>query len=286
VLLPAFTYERPADVDEAVALLAATRNARPLAGGQTLLNALKLRVAQPDVLVDVSRLDELRRIAVDPGGALRVGAAVTYDEVAASPLVREHQPRLAAMSARLVDRMVRSRGTVGGNVCLADPTSNYPPLFVALGATLRLRGPGGPRDVAAGDFHLAPYVTALGPGELLCEVVLPPLAPDEGVGYESLQVGTDSWALARACARVRTRPDGTVAAAVVVLGCGPVPVRQRALEAALPGAAAAGVPALAAAHAAEEFDPPADVHASAAYRTHLAKVMARRAVLAAMEGHG
>jgi carbon-monoxide dehydrogenase medium subunit len=283
VLLPAFEYVRPRDVAEAVALLAGRRNARPLGGGQTLLNALKLRLVQPEVLVDVSRLEELRSIAVDPDGSLRLGAAVTYDEVAASPLVREHQPLLAAMSGRLVDRMVRSRGTVGGNVCLADPTSNYPPLFVALDAELRLRGPAGPRAVAAGDFHLAPYVTALRPGELLCEVVLPPLAPDEGVGYESLQVGTDSWALARACARVRG--NGTVTAARVVLGCSAVPVRQPALEAALVGAAAGDVPALVDAHAGEDFDPPADVHASAAYRTHLARVMARRAVLAAMEGH-
>jgi len=284
VLLPAFEYVRPRDLDEAVALLAERRNARALAGGQTLLNALKLRIVRPDVLVDVSRLDALRETAVDPDGSLRLGAAVTYHEVASSPLVREHQPLLAAMSARLVDRMVRSRGTVGGNVCLADPTSNYPPLFVALGATLRARGPGGERAIAADDFHVAPYVTALMPGELLREVVLPPLRPDEGVGYESHQVGIDSWALARASARVRGKK--TIAEARVVLGCGPVPTRQPTLEAALAGATADDVPALVDAHAGEGFDPPADVHASAEYRTHLAKVMARRALLAALERHG
>lgn len=280
MLLPSLAYERPETVQEAVALLHGTRNARVLAGGQTLLNALKLRVVHPDLLVDVSRLDALREIAHEPDGALRIGAAVTYDELAASPLAQAAHPVTAAMASRLVDRQVRARGTVGGNVCLADPTSNFPPLLVALGARLRLRGPRGARDVDAEGFFLAPYMTALAPGELLEGVLLPRLAADQRVGYESLQVGTDSWALARASALVRC--NGTIVEARIALGCGPVPVRQRAMERALIGQPPTPEAIAAAAqHAGEGFEPPSDVHASAAYRTKMAVVMARRAVRAA-----
>jgi carbon-monoxide dehydrogenase medium subunit len=287
VILPDVEYARPATVEEALAELGAHRNARALAGGQTLLNVLKLRVAEPAVLVDVSRLEPLRHIAVDADGALRIGAAVTYDEVASSPLVRERHPVVAAMTGRLVDRQVRARGTVGGNVCLADPTSNWPPLVVALDAELVVRSPRGARTVPAGEFFLAPYVTAVGAGELLTEIVLPPLPPGAGVGYESLQLGTDSWALARACAVVRLTARGDVRHARVVLGCADVPLRQPAVEEALVG----GPPtperiAASAALTGEGFDPPTDVHASADYRRRMAAVMVRRALTAATAGGG
>jgi carbon-monoxide dehydrogenase medium subunit len=281
VLLTDFQYLRPSTVDEAVAALAGTRNARVLAGGQTLLNALKLRLVSPDLLVDVSRIDALRRIERHTDGAIEVGAAVTYDEIARSPVVIEHHPQTAAMSSRLVDRQVRARGTIGGNVCLADPTSNFPPLLVALGARLRLRGPDGPRDVDAGRFFVAPYMTALEAGELLEAVILPALRHSDRVAYESLQVGTDSWALARASAWIRT--DGErVAAARLVLGCGDVPVRQRAAEAALVDREPSPDSLLAAvALVGEDFHPPSDVHASSQYRRAMAKVVARRAIVAA-----
>jgi carbon-monoxide dehydrogenase medium subunit len=185
------------------------------------------------------------------------------------------------MTSRIVDRQVRARGTIGGNVCLADPTSNFPPLLVALGARLRIRSMDGARDVSADDFFVAPYLTAVRPGELLEAVHLPVLGADEGVGYESLQVGTDSWALARACARVKA--NGTISAARVALGCGPAPVRQPALEAALVGLEATPEAIASVWHlAGERFDPPSDVHATADYRTRMAAVMARRAVLSAI----
>ena len=280
MLLPSFEYARPDTVDEAVELLAATRNARVLAGGQTLLNALKLRVVHPDVLVDVSRLEALRVIERTVDGDLAIGAAVVYDDFARDPLVRELHATAAAMTARIVDRQVRARGTIGGNVCLADPTSNFPPLLVALGARLRVRGAQGLREIAADDFFLAPYMTAVRPGELLEAVVLPVLGDDQGVGYESLQVGTDSWALARASALVTS--NGTIRAARVALGCGSAPVRQPALEAALVGLPPTAEAIASVAHlAGEDFDPPSDVHASAEYRTEMARVMARRAVLSA-----
>lgn len=280
MLLPSFEYARPETVEDAVALLASERNARVLAGGQTLLNALKLRLVKPALLVDVSRLEELRQIELGTDGALEIGAAVVYDELAASPLLQERHPVTARMCAGLVDRQVRARGTIGGNVCLGDPTSNFPPLLAALGAELVVRGPGGERRLPAEGFHLAPYMNRLEPGELLTTVRLPALAADQGVGYETLQVGTDSWALARACALVEA--NGTIRSARVVLGCGAVPVRQPAMEQALLGAApSAEAIAAAAEHAGEDFEPPSDVHASAEYRTEMAKLMAARAVAAA-----
>lgn len=282
MLLPSFEYARPESTEEAVSLLAGNRNARVLAGGQTLLNALKLRLVHPDLLVDVTAIEALRKIELEDDGTLAIGAAVIYDEIAADPLVRRHHPVTAAMSSRLVDRQVRARGTIGGNVCLADPTSNFPPLLVALGASLKVRGPGGSREVAAEGFYRGPYMTALGPGELLEAVCLPPLGAGEGVGYESLQVGTDSWALARASALIR-RDGAEIAEARVALGCGPVPVRQPAMERALAGGpASAEAIAEAALLAGEDFDPVGDVHASAEYRTEMAKLMAARAVASAV----
>ncbi|MDW5597887.1 xanthine dehydrogenase family protein subunit M [Conexibacter stalactiti] len=287
MLLPELEYIRPATVAEAIDALAAERNARVLAGGQTLLNALKLRIVHPAALVDVSRLEELRQVAEEPDGTLRLGAALTYDELAGNALVRERHAVTAAMTSRIVDRQVRARGTLGGNVCLGDPTSNFPPLLVALDARLVVQGPAGTREIAAEQFYLAPYMTALEPGELLTEVLLPPLADGEAVGYESLQVGIDSWALARASALVRVQSrdgngSGTITAARVALGCGPVPVRQPAMEAALIGGPATRDAIAAAAKlAGEAFDPPADVHATAQYRTAMARVMARRAVISA-----
>lgn len=280
MLLANFRYARPSTVDEAVAALSSVDNARVLAGGQTLLNALKLRLVRTDLLVDVTRIDALRGIERAADGTIVLGAAATYDEIARSPVVLEHHPLTAAMSSRLVDRQVRARGTVGGNVCLADPTSNYPPLLVAVGARLRLRGPDGPREVHADEFFVAPYMTAVGPGELLEAVLLPPLRDGDQVAYESLQVGTDSWALARASALIRT--NDVITEARIVLGCGPTPVRQPAAERALVGQTmTAATLAAAVARIGEDFDPPSDVHASTTYRTAMAKVMARRAIVAA-----
>ncbi|HEY8584733.1 MAG TPA: xanthine dehydrogenase family protein subunit M [Capillimicrobium sp.] len=281
MLLPSFAYERPETVAEAVDLLGAAPNARVLAGGQTLLNALKLRVVHPDVLVDVSRLEELRAIEEREDGWLHVGAAVTYDEFWSSPVVGRHQPVAAAMASRIVDRQVRARGTIGGNVCLADPTSNFPPLVVAAGARLVVRGREGTRAVEAEEFFVAPYMTAVAEGELLEAVLLPPLGDGRRMGYESLQVGTDSWALARACAVVAL-DGGVIADARVALGCGAVPVRQPAMERALIGQRPTPEAIADAARlAGEAFDPPGDAHASSAYRLRMARVMARRAVRAA-----
>ncbi len=283
MLLPSFEYARPESVDEAIAMLSEHRNARVLGGGQTLLNALKLRLVQPDVLVDVTRLADLHRIELGEDETLVVGAAVTYDEFFAHPLVRQHHPVTATMVSSIVDRQVRARGTIGGNVCLADPTGNFPPLLMAMGARLDLQGPEGPFQLDIEDVYLAPYMTVLKPNELLVAIRMPLLGPDQGIGFESLQVGIDSWALARACALVRY--DGKMSEARLVLGCGPVPIRQPAMEEALIGSFGSTQEIeKAAIHVGEGFEPPSDVHASAEYRTEMARLMACRAIASAVRG--
>jgi carbon-monoxide dehydrogenase medium subunit len=287
MLLRNVDYLRPADIAEAVAALADHEGARPLAGGQSLINVLKHRAAEVELLVDVGRLEELRALDVRPDGSAEVGAAVTYEELEHSDELRGAHPKLAEVAAHTVDVQVRSRGTLGGNACYNDPSSNFPPLLVALGATMRVAGPGGEREVPAEEFFTGAYRTALGHGELLRSIVLPALGPGEGVGYSSVLVATDSWAIARAAALVRS--NGTIEAARVVLGCvSPRPLRASAMEARLVGGEATTEAVTAAAGAATEGvdEPPSDAHASGDYRRRMSPVVAKRAVFEAIAGRG
>lgn len=283
MLLAETAYVRPETLTEAVEALAGNAGARPLAGGQSLINVLKHRAASVDLLVDISRLEELRAVRPGDGGALEIGAGVTYAELEGSEAVRASHPVVARVAAETVDRQVRNRGTLGGNACFADPASNFPPLLLALGATMNVTGPDGERAIAAEDFFVGAYATALGPGELLRSVSLSAL-DGAGTGYRSLLLARDSWALARAAAFVRA--NGTVQDIRVVLGCvAGAPVRASALEERLRGREpTAAAVAEAAALAGEGLDPPSDVHATGSYRRDMACVMARRAVLEATGG--
>ena len=175
MILPPLRYLRPASASDAVHWLASIDGAVVLAGGQTLVNALKLDLVAPTALVDIHRLEELRSIDVSADQTLTIGAATTYAALAASPDVRLTCPSVASMAAGLVDRQVRNRGTIGGNVCLNDPTNNFPPLLVALGARFNVLGPEGARTISADDFFLGTLTTALGNGELLVSVEIPRL---------------------------------------------------------------------------------------------------------------
>ena len=277
MLLAATEYVRPGSLAEAVEELAARQGARVLAGGQSLINVLKHRAASVELLVDVSRLEELRFIDVAADGTARIGAATTYGELERSAELAASHAIIGKVAAGTVDRQVRARGTIGGNACFADPASNYPPLLVALGAELEIAGEGGTRTVAAEDFFLGLWRTAVGPGEVLTAIKLPPLA-GAGVGYRSLQIAADSWALARAAAWVAL--GDPVEDARIVLGCvAATPVRASAAEQVLIGGPrSAAAAAEAGALAAQGLDPPSDVHASGGYRREMAAVMAARAV--------
>jgi len=280
MLLRSVEYLRADTIADAVQALHDDDGARVLAGGQSLLNVLKHRAADVDLLVDVSRLEELRTITVHSDGGAEIGAAVTYDELDRHADLRAAQAKVSEVANGLVDQQVRCRGTIGGNACFNDPGSNYPPLLVALGATMRLAGPEGEREVPAGEFFMSSYQVALRRGELLRSIVLPPIG-DAGVGYSSVQIARDGWAVARAAARVRA--DRTTQDARIVLGCiAGRPVRATAVEERLRGAEPVPDAVRAAADAAVEgIDPPSDSHASAGYRRDLTRVVVRRAVLEA-----
>jgi carbon-monoxide dehydrogenase medium subunit len=259
MLLREVGYARPGTTDEALALLADHEGARPLAGGQTLINVMKARVAAPDVLVDLNGIDELRGIELGPDGTLEIGAMTTISQLIASPEARA-RPILAEVGAQIADAQVRNRGTVGGNICSSDPTNHLPPLMVAIGAELTIAGPTRRRTVPANEFFLGVYMTAVGPDELLTKITVPPGRSD---GFASVAVGRDGTCIVNAAASA----NGELR---VVLGCvaaAPEVVRPEAADADAVLKAVQGA----------SLDPPSDVHASSQYRRALAEVVAVRA---------
>jgi carbon-monoxide dehydrogenase medium subunit len=266
MLLRDVEYARPASVGDAVRLLAEHDGARPLAGGQTLINVMKARAASPDVLVDLNGLDELKGIELGSDGTLEIGAMTTCAELIESAEARA-RPILGEVCAQIADVQVRNRGTIGGNVCSNDPTNHLPPLTVALGATMTIRNTDGERAVPAEEFFLGVYMTAAGPGELLTKVTVPAGKAD---GFASLPIGRDGTCIVNAAASL----DG--GAPKVVIGCvDAVPVLLR------PSSTEEG--AVREAVGSAGLQPPDDVHASAEYRRHLAEVLAVRAVQVAKE---
>ena len=198
VLLREVEYARPSSVEEAIQLLGAHEGARALAGGQTLVNVMKARAASPDVLVDLNRLEELRAITVS-GDTLQLGAMATYTQMMASSEVDVSRPILAEVAAQIADVQVRNRGTIGGNICSNDPTNHLPPLLVALGASMTIRGAAGERTVPADEFFLGVYMTVVGEGELLLSVSVP-AAANAADGFSSITIGRDGTCLANAAA--------------------------------------------------------------------------------------
>lgn len=278
MLLREVEYARPATVEEAISVLAGHEGARPLAGGQTLLNVMKQRAASPDVLVDLADLAELREIGFSPDGMLEIGAMVTCSQLMSSSEVDVARPILAEVAGTIADVQVRNRGTIGGNVCVSDPTNHFPPLLVALDATFTIRGQAGERTVPAEEFFIGVYMTAVGEGELLTTVNVP-ASSGAGDGYAGLTIGAHGTYIVNAAATV----SGD--AARVAIGCvAASPLRATAMEERLAGgdfseeAVRAAVEGLGAA-----LDPPSDVHGSGDFRRHLAEVSAVRAVLQAAE---
>jgi carbon-monoxide dehydrogenase medium subunit len=282
MLLESVAYARPDTVAEALEALASSDGAAPLAGGQSLVNVLKHRVASVELLVDISRLEELRQITRGSDGGLEIGACVTYDELDHSEEIRSSHPLLAEVASHIEDQQIRDRGTIGGNCCLSDPTNNLPPLLVALDATMVIESASGRREVPAVDFFHGYFATAVGEGELLRSITVPPLPSDAGAGYSTVAVGADSKAIARAAAVIRG--NGTIQEARVVLACvSPAPMRHSGMEEALRGAEASVDAVKAAAERiGDDLEPLGDAHGSAEYRRAMARVVARRAVCQAM----
>jgi carbon-monoxide dehydrogenase medium subunit len=276
-----FDYVRPSSMDEAVrALASGGEDTKAIAGGQSLMPLLRLRLAFPDKLVDLGGLDELRGVR-DVGNQLEIGALTTHYEITRDPLIRQHCGLLAQATALIADPAVRHRGTIGGGLAHADPAGDLPAVITALDATLVVRGPSGEREIKPADFFSDYLTTSLAPGEILTAIRVPKL-DGWGYRYEKLNVTAQAWAVVGVAAVAR-RSDGHVAEARVGLtNMGSVPVRAMAVEAAAAGAeASAAALADAASHADEGTSPPSDLRADADYRRHLARVLTGRALAAA-----
>jgi len=283
VIPPEFDYIRAGSVDDAVAALGEHGDeAKVLAGGQSLIPLLRLRLAYPTVLVDVGGASDLLGVR-DDGDAIVIGAATTHADVLADPLVRQHAPLVAMATATVADRQVRHRGTFGGSMSHADPAGDLPAVAVALDASFVVAGRGGARrTVPAGEFFVDYLQTAVGPDELLVEVRVPKLGDGWGFHYEKFHRVAQAWAIVGVAAAVK-RSNGAIAEARIGLtNMGSTPVRARAAEDALRGVAADTASVGAGAdRAADGTNPPSDLGGQADYRRHLATVLTRRAVLEA-----
>jgi aerobic carbon-monoxide dehydrogenase medium subunit len=282
-VIPApFEYARPTTVDEALqAIAAGGEDVKVLAGGQSLIPVMRLRLAAPSTVVDLTRVSELRGVR-DEGDAIVIGAMTTHSDVLSDPLIAEFAPLIAEATETVADRQVRHRGTFGGALAHADPAGDLPAVALALDAEFVVAGANGRRTVPARDFFVDYLTTALEEGELLVEIRIPKLSGSWGMHYEKFNRVAQAWSIVAVAAAVR-RENGHIAEARIGLtNMGPTPLRATAAEQALAGASAtAEAIAEAAGRAAEGTSPSSDLNAQADYREHLVQVLTRRAVTAA-----
>jgi aerobic carbon-monoxide dehydrogenase medium subunit len=282
-VIPApFRYVRPTSVEEAVQAVAeGGEDVKVLAGGQSLIPVMRLRLAAPETVVDLTRVAELRGVR-DDGEAIVIGAMTRHCDVIDDPLINQHARLIAQATETVADRQVRHRGTFGGALVHADPAGDLPAVALALDAEFVLVGPNGRRTVPAAEFFVDYLTTALADGELLVEVRVPKLASQWGMHYEKFNRVAQAWSIVAVAAAVR-RENGHIAEARIGLtNMGSTPLRASAAEAALAGAdATAEAISAAAARAAEGTSPSSDLNAQADYRQHLAQVLTRRAVTVA-----
>ncbi|MGP4024758.1 FAD binding domain-containing protein [Actinomadura sp. 3N407] len=282
-MIPAtFDYTRPASVDDAVrALSDAGEDAKVLAGGQSLMPLLRMRLAYPDSLIDLGRVDALREIR-DEGGSLVIGSMATHHQVIRDPLVREHVPLIAVAAETVADPAVRHRGTFGGSLAHADPAGDLPAVALALDAVFLVRSVRGEREIPASEFFVDWMTSAMEPDELLVGIRVPKLGSGWGVHYEKFHRTAQAWAIVGVACAVRRNGDGIEEARIALTNMGPAPVRADAVEIAVRGQSASDDSfRTAAAQAAAGTEPPTDLHGTSEYRTHLATVLTARALKAA-----
>ena len=279
-----FAYHRPATLGEAFHLLERYgADARILAGGQSLVPALNMRLATPAALVDINRLPGLDAIDFAAEG-LAIGALARQETVLRSPLVARHAPLVAQAMPHVAHLALRTRGTVGGSLAQADPAAELPACAVALDAVLRVAGRGAAREIPAARFYRGIYTTALEPGEILTGMVIPPLAAGWRSHFSELARRQGDYALVALAAHARVADGAIAEARLVFAGVGLTPVRAGRAEAAVSGRRPDAALAEAGRALDADLDPPADVHASAALRRHLARVLLTRALAALTAG--
>ena len=281
-MIPAqFDYVAPTSIAEAVTALGeAGEDAKILAGGQSLIPVLRLRLAFPTVLVDLGRVDELRGVSED-GSSIVIGAMTRHSDVLEDPLVKQYAGLLAEATATVADPAVRHRGTFGGALAHADPAGDLAAVALALDAELVAEGPGGRRSIAAKDFFLDYLETALSPDEILAAVRIPKLEGSWSYRYEKFNRVAQAWAIVGVAAAVRMDGGSVAESRIGLTNMGSTPVRASAVESALSGASDLAAVRAAAQSAADGTNPPSDLGAKADYRQHLAKVLTGRAVAAA-----
>jgi aerobic carbon-monoxide dehydrogenase medium subunit len=279
-----FGYVAAHSVEEALRLLTQQgEDAKLLAGGHSLIPAMKLRLASPHTLIDLGTIPGLRGVRID-GDTLAIGALTVHADVASSDLVRKHLPGLAEAASVIGDVQVRNRGTIGGSVAHADPAADLPVMLTAFNASFVLRSMSGSRIVAADDFFVDFYATAMTAHELLTEIRIPLPAAGSGSAYVKLPHPASGYVVVSAGVLITRQASGVCAAARVALGgLSSGPIRARATEAELQGKSLIQeVIAAAAAKAAEDADPAEDTYANAEYKRHVATVYTRRAIEAAV----
>ena len=278
-MIPAeFDYVAPTTIAEAVAALGeAGEDAKILAGGQSLIPVLRLRLAFPTTLIDLSRVPELRGVSED-AGTLVIGAMTKHSDVIEDPLVQQYAPLLSEATSTVADPAVRHRGTFGGALAHADPAGDLAAVALALDAELVAEGPGGRRTIAAEDFFLDYLETSLSPDEILAAVRIPKLEGSWGVRYEKFNRVAQAWAIVGVATAVRLEGGAIAEARIGLTNMGSTPVRPAAVEAALVGASDRAAVVAACASVADGLNPPSDLGGQADYRAHLARVLTARAV--------
>lgn len=273
-----FDYDRATTVDEALALLSrAGPNARVVAGGHSLIPMMKLRLAQPEWLIDINDVTELSYLRIQ-ADQLLIGAMVRHAELLASPLVREHFPIMVDAERVIADPIVRNRGTVGGSVCQADPSEDLSAVFAALRATALVRGPNGDRVVSMREFHTGPYETVVEPGELLIELCAP-ITPGSGSAYEKVERRVGDWAVAAAGAVLRLDGDTVTEVGLGLTAVGAEHFVATEAEDALRGRPATEESFIEAGRiAAQQCRPSADQRGPVDYKRHLAGELTTRAL--------
>jgi aerobic carbon-monoxide dehydrogenase medium subunit len=277
-----FEYVKPATLEQVFALLQEYGDeARLLAGGQTLLATLSMRLSDPSLVIDITGIESLRGIVVQ-GDVLRIGALVSHSEIEASPLVAQHAPLLSQAVGHIAHRAIRNAGTWGGSIAYADPAAEWPTCLLALGGTVIARGPAGERRIPADDFFLDLYTTALQPDEVLVACELPVAGPDSWHGFAELARRHGDYAIVGLAATARRTLSGLEQVRLVYLGVGAVPLRVRQAEALLQGAVLnPSTIAQAVAAARSELHPLPDLTHSQHTKRHLAGVLLERLLLSA-----
>jgi aerobic carbon-monoxide dehydrogenase medium subunit len=272
-----FDYAAPATLDEALQLIA-DGSGKLLAGGMSLIPLMKLRLASPENLVDLGRVPGLNQIA-ESGGVVRIGAMATHHEIENSPLVRGKCPLLAETASHIGDIQVRNRGTIGGSVAHADPSADYPAALVALEARIHLVSAHSDRTVAASDFFVDAFTTAMEPGEIVLDIQVPAEEPNEGYKYEKVAHPASGFPVVGVAVRVKRSNGRITMARIGVTGMAARAFRARNAEALLEGG---GDAAKATALVGEGEDANSDLYASGDYRRHLARIHAARGLAAAL----